>query len=483
MSLTHRLPALLAALGLFAVAAAASPVRAAEAKQPALLVVLDASGSMLEQVAGATKLSVVRGALDALLEGLPDSSEAGVIAYGHRSPDKCDDVELLVPLAPLAKGAFAAKLAGLAPQGSKTPLTAATRRAIELAKRRAAPTTVVLISDGLESCGGSLCDVIEKARAANAELTLHVIGFDLKGADSEPLRCAAQAGGGRYFDVGNAPQLRSALDHGAAALRVPTGVLSVSATLAGKPIEADAEVRRKGSKPFFGRKQVNLGGADKPVIFRLPGGAYDLRVTPRERGVAAFEARAIELVPGRQAAQQATFGPGKLSLSVTHNGAALRKAPDVRLKRAGEPKALAVSRRTLRQTASKPDQGLFELELTAGTYDIEVGTSEIIGAAQRSLRAIVEAGKTARASCDFESGKVTLGAKNGGQLVGATIEIRSAGKRAASGASSHAVPEQSFVLAPGQYEVQLAAPKLRLHKRFEVALRPGEEVRQIVELE
>jgi len=478
MSLTSRSTTLLAALLLLL---AAPRARAVEAKSPALVMVLDASGSMLEKIAGASKMSVARGVLDTLIDGLPDSSEAGLIAYGHRSPDKCDDIELLVPLGPLDKPAFAATVAKLAPKG-KTPLTAATRRAIGLAKRRAAPTTVVLVSDGLETCGASPCDMVEQAKAAGVDFVLHVVGFDLKGADSEPLRCAAQAGGGRYYDAASAEQLASALEQSVAALRVPTGMLTVSASSGGKPIEANAEVRKAGGKRFFALKQVNLGGADKPVAFRLPGGAYDLRVTPRKRGIAPFEAKGIELVAGRQAAQAASFGTGQLSLTVTHNGAALREKASIRLRRAGETKPVAVSQGMLRKTGSRPDQGSFELELTAGTYDIEVTTGEISGLATRSLRAIVEAGKGVSQSCDFESGKVTLGARQAGQAIGATIMIRSAGKRAASGASSQAAPEKSFTLAPGTYQVEISVPKLRLSKTLDVTLRPSDDIRQIAEL-
>jgi Ca-activated chloride channel homolog len=478
MWLTYRLPIwLVPALAVLtcALAPLAANARSAPVKPPALVVVLDASAAMLG-----------RDALAKQIDGLPDSSEAALIAYRHRSPDKCDDVELLLPIAPLDKPAFADKVAALTPKGNKSPLTAATRRALELAKRRAGPTTVVLISAGLESCTlspqSALCDVVKQAKAGKSDFVLHVVGFDLKGADSTALRCAAEAGGGRYFEAGNAAELGAALEQSVSALRVPTGALTVSASAGGKPIAAHAEVRRTGDKRFFGRKQVNLGGADKPVAFRLPGGAYDLRVTPQQRGLALFEAANIALVPGRQVAQAASFGPGKLSLTVTLNAAPLQQAPVIKLRRAGETKTLLVNERMLRGSASKPEQGKLELELAAGTYDVDVTSAELGAGVKRSLRVLIEAGKTASQTCDIEAGQITVGAKKDGQPLGATIVIRSGATRAASGATSVAKPEKTFLLEPGIYEVEVSVPKLRASKRFEATLRPKDDVHQTAEL-
>src|SRR6185436_19885336 len=108
-----------------------------------------------------------------------------------------------------------------------------------------------------------------------------------------------------------------------------------------------------GSKAFFAAKTVNLGGDNKPVLFRLSGGAYDLRVAPREHGLPPLEASGIELVAGRGASQSATFGPGKLTLTVSHNGAPIEQPPALRLKRAGARASAPISALLLRKAGSQ----------------------------------------------------------------------------------------------------------------------------------
>ena len=494
MSLTYRLAfaCAVACTCVLVPSPGAVHARSAPAKPPALVIVLGASGSMLEPVASTAKTSLASDVLAKLVDGLPDSSEVGLIAYGHRSKDKCDDVQQLVPLVPLDKPSFAAQVARLVPRG-KNPLTAATRRAIDLARPRAGLTTVVLISDGLESCGASPCELVEQAKAAGVNFVLHVVGYDLAAADAEPLRCAAEAGGGRYFAAGNAAELGAALEESVSAVRVPTGLLTVSASSDGKPIEANAEVRAAGSAKSLGRKQVNLGGGDAPVTFRLPGGAYELRVTPGQRGLAPYQA-SFDLVAGRQAAQAATFGAGQLNLTVTHNGAAMQRAPSVTLRRAGERKTLHVNANALRKTGSRPEQGLFELPLASGTYDIEVTTQELARTAQRTVRAVIEAGKTAASRCDFESGSLGVRATHGGQAIGATIVVRG-GERPISAVTSAAAPTKTLVLPPGKYELEVTAngiapalrggatePKLRASKRLEISVRARDQLQHDVEL-
>jgi hypothetical protein len=72
---------------------------------------------------------------------------------------------------------------------------------------------VVLVTDGIESCGG---DPVAAARALRAEqgIAVHVIGFGLGGEGDEheeSLRAIAEASGGRYVTARNAEELREAL--------------------------------------------------------------------------------------------------------------------------------------------------------------------------------------------------------------------------------------------------------------------------------
>jgi len=71
---------------------------------------------------------------------------------------------------------------------------------------------VVLVTDGIESCGG---DPVWAARELREQgITVHLIGFGLGDAadeDTASLRAVAYASGGRYVTAGSAAELQEAL--------------------------------------------------------------------------------------------------------------------------------------------------------------------------------------------------------------------------------------------------------------------------------
>ncbi|MDY7095883.1 MAG: VWA domain-containing protein, partial [Acidobacteriota bacterium] len=173
-------------------AVVSSPVQAQEqagdsAAEPRLVLILDASGSMWGQVDGENKIVIARRALGDLLQNLPDEAQVSLLAYGHRREGDCQDVELIQPLGPLDREALSAQIEALNPKG-KTPITRALEQAFEVAGESRGKTTVVLVSDGLETCGGDPCAV---ARQAGVDLVLHVVGFGVEESDVSQLECTA----------------------------------------------------------------------------------------------------------------------------------------------------------------------------------------------------------------------------------------------------------------------------------------------------
>jgi hypothetical protein len=71
---------------------------------------------------------------------------------------------------------------------------------------------LVLVTDGIESCGG---DPVRAARELREQgITVHLIGFGLGGAadeDTASLQAVAYASGGRYVTAGSAAELQAAL--------------------------------------------------------------------------------------------------------------------------------------------------------------------------------------------------------------------------------------------------------------------------------
>jgi hypothetical protein len=175
-----------------------------------VLFVLDASGSMAGRVEGRPKIAVAREVLAGALAELPPDVAVGLEAYGHRRGSDCGDIEVLVPAGPRRGPAIEKAMRALQPRG-KTPITGALEQAAEQARRLGGPTSVVLISDGQETCGGDPCAAVAKLRDAGVAVTFHVVGFDVAAAESAQLRCIAEAGGGTYFGADSAGALSSAL--------------------------------------------------------------------------------------------------------------------------------------------------------------------------------------------------------------------------------------------------------------------------------
>jgi hypothetical protein len=72
---------------------------------------------------------------------------------------------------------------------------------------------VVLVTDGIESCGGNPVASARKLKE-NEDITVHVIGFGMGGAEDEDqrsLRAIAEASGGRFVTARSAAELRDAL--------------------------------------------------------------------------------------------------------------------------------------------------------------------------------------------------------------------------------------------------------------------------------
>ncbi len=104
-------------------------------------------------------MSVAREVLTDLVGQLPDGVQANLIAYGHREKDDCDDIEQLVELQPIEHEAFIDAVGKVEPKG-QTPLTAATRQAIEMAKAQGAPATVVRAPPGQRVHSRPTCAVV-----------------------------------------------------------------------------------------------------------------------------------------------------------------------------------------------------------------------------------------------------------------------------------------------------------------------------------
>ncbi|WP_158644588.1 VWA domain-containing protein [Paracoccus jeotgali] len=209
------------------VCAGAGAVHAAED----VAIVYDASGSMWGQIDGRSKVEIAREVMADLVNGWEDGTNLGLVAYGHRRQGDCTDIETLIAPGPLDKAGFIERVNAIRPVG-KTPLSAAVRHAAELLSWRDNPATVVLISDGLETCNADPCALAAELAQQGVGFTAHVVGFDL--GEDVSLACIAENTGGVFVPASNAQELQDAL------AQVKTVIESRSEPAPPPPVEVPA---------------------------------------------------------------------------------------------------------------------------------------------------------------------------------------------------------------------------------------------------
>jgi len=177
-------------------------------------IVVDASRSMWGQIDGVSKMQIAKETLEDVSYWLPADIDLSLRAYGSISASEsnnCADSSLLVPFGEMNRDHIRRAIAGLKPTG-QTPIAYALNQAGRDFGTSQSDRIIVLVSDGIESCGG---DTLQAAHALREQgITAHLIGFGLGNAadeDTASLRAVASAAGGRYVTASSAEELQAAL--------------------------------------------------------------------------------------------------------------------------------------------------------------------------------------------------------------------------------------------------------------------------------
>ncbi len=192
--------------GAVAMSLAASPVFAANN----VMFIMDASNSMWGQLDGVAKIEIAKDALGNLLGDLPSDTQVGLMAYGHRNAEDCADVQVLAPLGSSSVADVASGVQSLTPRG-KTPIAATLQASAATFAGVEGPKSVVLVSDGIETCDGDPCAAAEALANAGVGVRVHVVGLDLNPSERAQIECIAERGNGRYFDAGSVEDFAEAI--------------------------------------------------------------------------------------------------------------------------------------------------------------------------------------------------------------------------------------------------------------------------------
>lgn len=182
--------------------------------QRSVEIVVDGSRSMWGRMDGQPKMAVTQEILQDVSQWFPGELNLALRAYGNTSASElrdCADSELLVAFGEDNRVQIGASIAALRPLG-QTPLAYALNQVAEDFGQLQGERAVVLVTDGIESCGG---DPVAAARRLSQQgIAIHVIGFGMADAadeDAASLEAIARASGGRFLMAHSAAELKDAL--------------------------------------------------------------------------------------------------------------------------------------------------------------------------------------------------------------------------------------------------------------------------------
>ncbi|MFE3443297.1 VWA domain-containing protein [Nocardia sp. NPDC059180] len=234
------------------------------------MLVLDASGSMLAaDPSGGTKMDAAKTAVRTFVASAPDASTVGLTVYGTETGNSdaekdagCRDVRVLQPAETIDKSALTSAVDQIAPRGY-TPIGTSLRTAND-ALPKDGPKSIVLVSDGLDTCmPPDPCEVARELEAQGTDLVVHAIGFGVDDPSRAQLTCIAQSTGGTYTDAVDGKTLGQVLPRVSA-----TALRNYSAV--GTPIEGtdgyrDAPVAEPGQYlDVLGQKKQRFYAVDVP---------------------------------------------------------------------------------------------------------------------------------------------------------------------------------------------------------------------------
>jgi Ca-activated chloride channel family protein len=243
-----------------------------------VLLVLDASGSMFNKLAdGQYRITAAKDALAGFVSRLPAAPDlhVGLRVYGARvaalDVGACDDSELVVPVDGFDRDQLLGAVRGTQAKGA-TPIAYSLELALDDLRGADGRAIVVLVTDGIESCGGDLRATVENLTSAGFEVDLRIIGFDL-----DDLAIRSFEGLGTFENARSVEELAAALgravDVAPVAAELP---VTVALTRRGEPVGEGATV--DFVDPVSGVATRFAAGRDGEFTADLAPGSYRMEV-------------------------------------------------------------------------------------------------------------------------------------------------------------------------------------------------------------
>ena len=136
---------------------------------------------------GPKRITRARDAFTAAAQDLPDWVDLGLVVF-----QECKDVRKVGTFEAARRGRAIDYIRSLVPHG-RTPIAAGLRRAAEMLGD--GPSSIVLLTDGRESCSGDPCAVAAEIHQAHPDTPVHVV--DITG--QAKAECVAEITGGKTY--------------------------------------------------------------------------------------------------------------------------------------------------------------------------------------------------------------------------------------------------------------------------------------------
>ncbi|MCB0396717.1 MAG: VWA domain-containing protein [Flavobacteriales bacterium] len=322
-----------------------------------LLFVFDGSQSMFGSWQSGKKIDIAKKLLSEMLDSLDkvEHLQLALRVYGHQKPyppQDCDDTKLEVPFGPRTAGKIKQRLQSITPSGT-TPITLS----LENAAKDFPPCSdcrniIILITDGIEECGGDPCAVSLALQEKRIILKPFVIGIGLGINLKKTFECV-----GNYYDASDEKTFRNVLG-----IVISQALNNTTAQVnlldqSGKPTETD--VNMTFYDHFTGHIRYNFmhtinhrGNPDTLVIDPLP--TYDVVV----HTIPTVSIDSVALTPGKHTIIPLDAPQGTLEFKVSGVPQQLKAI----VRKSGEMSTLNVQNFNTQE------------KYIIGTYDVEILT-------------------------------------------------------------------------------------------------------------
>ena len=225
-----------------------------------VLIVFDASGSMEDKIRGETKIHIAKRVLENVITKADQNINIGLRVYGSSNPTgnhyiDCSDSKLVVLPGTNNRRSIISEIYKILPRGF-TPITYSLSQAVQDLLPYRGEKSIILISDGLETCEGDPCQLSQSLIKSSINLKIDVVGFGVKDdwAAQEQLMCIALNTNGRYYSAENDSELTKGLSES-----INKSVTGRIITMISKPIEImSEETQGYEDLPMLQSEKINL---------------------------------------------------------------------------------------------------------------------------------------------------------------------------------------------------------------------------------